>query len=605
MTRSRMAVLPLFFGLLLLSASRPSDAVEVGAYRPDPTLLPARAAVVAPLRIAEALSIAPIAQLNSAEDGARAELEALTAWNGERRPRHPLQVGFARELDRPLHMQVDLGTWSRLIGDRAGDGFLGRSRSGDFVWGTSAAVEGAAALRLELADVDLPAGTRLWVYGLGGEPRAFDLRHLRSDRTLISPVIDGDRIYLEVELPQNRAGESQGFQIRRLHQLVRPRAAVDPAATEADDCLQNGECFDATDFPGIEIARDSAIQFVFTDGGTFVCSATLLNDVNPSTVEPWILTANHCVPTQDVALTMDTAFFYRRTACATTSNSFTLGPFGADLVVASESTDVALVRSLNSGDVPAGAAYAGWTSLRPADGTLLHRISHPANDSLLGVYTQMYSSHQVDDTPEVECFDVGAPLADFLYTLNTNGTGISGGSSGSAIMLANGQVVGQLFGSCGTLPTRDGCGTDESIIDGALATSFPLLAPYIASTGNLCFRDSDTACLLNGKFKVEVEWTTATGTGSGTLMAFNGERAESDESAFFWFFSATNFEMGVKMVDACVAPFNRYWVFVSGLTSQQYLVRVTKMSTGEVETYFNPLNTLPTTEGDTNAFTCP
>ena len=60
-------------------------------------------------------------------------------------------------------------------------------------------------------------------------------------------------------------------------------------------------------------------------------------------------------------------------------------------------------------------------------------------------------------------------------------------------------------------------------------------------------------------------------------MSFNGERAESAESVFFWFFNSSNFEMGVKMVDACVAPFNRYWVFVSGLTSQEYRVRVTKM----------------------------
>ncbi len=605
MMGSRLAALLLTFVPVLLSASRPAEAVEVGAYRPDPTLQPARAAVVAPLRIAEALSIAPFSQLTSAKDGARAELEALATWNGEHRPRHPLQVGFARELERPLRMQVELGTWSGRVGERAGDGFVGRSSTGAFVWGTSAAVEDAAALRIELAEVDLPPGTRLWVYGLGGEPRAFDLRHLRSDRTLISPVIDGDRIYLEVELPQGRVGENQGFTVRRLHELVRPRAEVEPAATEADACLQNGECFDAVDFPGIETARDSAIQYIFTDGDTFVCSATLLNDVNPATVEPWILTANHCVPTQDVALTMDTAFHYRRIACGTTANSFAPGPYGADLVVASAQTDVALVRSLDGDLIPAGVVYAGWTSIRPADGIVLHRISHPLNEALTGVYTQMYSSHQVDDTPPIDCFDAGAPLADYLYTMNTNGTGISGGSSGSAIMQANGQVVGQLFGTCGTPPTRDGCGTDESIVDGAFSTSYPLLAPYIATLGELCFRDVDTACLLNGKFKVEVEWTTATDTGNGRVMAFNGERAESSESAFFWFFNPTNFEMGVKMVDACVAPFNRYWAFVSGLTSQQYRLRVTQMSTGEVETYFNPLNTLPTTEGDTDAFTCP
>ena len=164
----------------------------------------------------------------------------------------------------------------------------------------------------------------------------------------------------------------------------------------------------------------------------------------------------------------------------------------------------------------------------------------------------------------------------FLHSLNLAGTGISGGSSGSPVMRADGIIVGQLLGSCGGPP--DGCGTDENILDGAFATSYPMLAPYLSpGGGGICIRDADTACLLNGKFKVEVDWVTASSAGTGKVMAFNGERAESVESAFFWFFNSTNFEMGVKMVDACVAPFNRYWVFVSGLTSQEYRVRVTKM----------------------------
>ena len=66
-------------------------------------------------------------------------------------------------------MSVEPSTWPGRLGYRVGDGFLSRERKGNFVWGTSAAVDDAGALRLELAEVNLPEGTRFWVYSMGGE----------------------------------------------------------------------------------------------------------------------------------------------------------------------------------------------------------------------------------------------------------------------------------------------------------------------------------------------------------------------------------------------------------------------------------------------------
>ena len=365
MTRTRLAALLLTLAPLALLAASPARAIEVAAYTPDSTLLPARQATPAPLRIAEALSLEPFARLAPAAVAARAELDALEAWNRNRQPRRPTQVGFARDLAVPLRMSVEPSTWPGRLGHRVGDGFLSRERKGNFVWGTSAAVDDAGALRLELAEVNLPEGTRFWVYSMGGEARSFDLRLLRGDGTIVSPVIAGDRIYLEVELPAERLTEAQGFTIRRLHEIVPSGADLEPQSTEADYCLQNGECYDSGDFPGIAVARASAIQYVYTAGGTYVCSATLLNDTDPSTLEPWVLTANHCVPSQGVAQTMDMKFFYRRTACGSNGYNFTFGPDGADLIVTSEQTDMTLVRAQDAADIPAGAAYAGWTSVRP------------------------------------------------------------------------------------------------------------------------------------------------------------------------------------------------------------------------------------------------
>ena len=89
-------------------------------------------------------------------------------------------------------------------------------------------------------------------------------------------------------------------------------------------------------------------------------------------------------------------------------------------------------------------------------------------------------------------------------------------------------------------------------------------------------------------------------------MSFGGQRTENEESVFWWFFSPTNFEMGVKVLNACV-PFlgNKYWVFVSGLTDQGWTVHVRDTQTGATRTYSNAVGHLSTTFADTSAFNCP
>lgn len=122
----------------------------------------------------------------------------------------------------------------------------------------------------------------------------------------------------------------------------------------------------------------------------------------------------------------------------------------------------------------------------------------------------------------------------------------------------------------------------------------------------LCVRDADTACLIGGRFEVEVDWQTGTGTGKAQVMDFGGQRTENDQSVFWWFFGPTNFEMGVKVLQACVPSLgNKYWVFVSGLTDQGWTVRVRDSQTGATKTYMNAPGHLSTTFADTGAFNCP
>ena len=119
-----------------------------------------------------------------------------------------------------------------------------------------------------------------------------------------------------------------------------------------------------------------------------------------------------------------------------------------------------------------------------------------------------------------------------------------------------------------------------------------------------CTRSASTACLQNGRFEVSVSYSTASASGLGQVMSFGGQRAENSESVFYSFFSSTNFEMGLKIINACSFN-NKFWVFISGLTDQGWSVHIRDSQTGATRTYSNALGHLSSTTADTSALPCP
>jgi hypothetical protein len=80
----------------------------------------------------------------------------------------------------------------------------------------------------------------------------------------------------------------------------------------------------------------------------------------------------------------------------------------------------------------------------------------------------------------------------------------------------------------------------------------------------------------------------------------------SDDSGLFYFFNADNWEMLIKVLDACQPPFDRFWVFASATTNVEYTITVTDTQEQVVKTYINPLDHPATPIQDTAAFaTCP
>ena len=117
----------------------------------------------------------------------------------------------------------------------------------------------------------------------------------------------------------------------------------------------------------------------------------------------------------------------------------------------------------------------------------------------------------------------------------------------------------------------------------------------------VCATDETTLCLNQGRFQVKVSWRDFAGaTGPGTVVPFG-----SDDSGLFWFFTADNWEMLVKVLDGCGIN-EHYWVFATATTDVEYTLEVVDSSNGASKTYSNPLGTAAPAITDTSAFaTCP
>lgn len=133
-----------------------------------------------------------------------------------------------------------------------------------------------------------------------------------------------------------------------------------------------------------------------------------------------------------------------------------------------------------------------------------------------------------------------------------------------------------------------------------LALCLLALPARAASPAGTCVDDETTLCLANGRFQVEVTWQSPQSSGLGRVQKL------TQTSGYFWFFAPDNVELVLKIVDACAAPFERFWVFAAGLTNVAVEITVTDTASGETWRHSSALGTPFLPVQDTQAFaTCP
>lgn len=125
-------------------------------------------------------------------------------------------------------------------------------------------------------------------------------------------------------------------------------------------------------------------------------------------------------------------------------------------------------------------------------------------------------------------------------------------------------------------------------------------ATTMASDGP-CAPTASAMCLSSNRFRVQAMFLTPQGQ-NGDAHAVK----LTTDSGYLWFFSDTNIEAIVKVLNACTAGTgNRYWVFAGGLTNVSVFLSVTDTAAAQTRGYPNPQGLAFQPIQDTQAFaTC-
>lgn len=140
----------------------------------------------------------------------------------------------------------------------------------------------------------------------------------------------------------------------------------------------------------------------------------------------------------------------------------------------------------------------------------------------------------------------------------------------------------------------------NTLLSPVLVRGFRFLAAHSYPGGPCEVETPQAICLLGGRYRVELDWRTASGgTGIGREVA----PGLSVDSTLLYFFAPSNWEMLVKVLDGCALSGHR-WVFAAAATNVEWTLTVTDAVTGIHRSWTNPQGVRSPALTDTGAFPC-
>lgn len=344
-------------------------------------------------------------------------------------------------------------------------------------------VDGATAIRLNLR-----ASLTLSAYAIGSAGTIFGPFTIDSGLRWTDLAV-GEEYSLVIFASDNPTAKDESFEItvaavEMLDERFEPARHLAAqfqtgVKTYCNDsrvlpCMVNASCYSNADFPAFTAARQATASLHFVSGSqAYVCTGTLLNDADPDSVVPYLLTANHCINTQVVASTLELYWDFstpcNSSSCVSSTILYQNG--GADLLSTGARPglpDYTLLRLHSTPPAGSGRSYLPVHSGTVGE-VFVYRISHPFG------LPQSYTRSIIRGSDWIGSGACSAlPYPGFLYsTLNIGAT--QGGSSGSAQMLPTGAIIGQLYGNCARGNT---CSQDWDV-DGQMYFTYPRISPFL------------------------------------------------------------------------------------------------------------------------------
>lgn len=388
------------------------------------------------------------------------------------------KIGISRQVEPPIRFVISPNWDKTLSSEQTQSGGLLRIESdGRVSWTTGVRSPNAAGLRLYFSRARLPLGTKIYVYSASGEvhgPYTFDAGF--PVEGFWTHAVFADEVFIEMQLGPVVPPDGAELIVSTVAHLDRLPASARPFAVRDDSCLVDATCESTSDFPAIVSVSQATGQLMFQDAGVaYLCSGTLLNDTI-SSLTPYFLTAHHCFGDQAAASSLEVFWQYRTASCNgpfPSENQFP-STLGSTLLATGTTSDFTFLRLGQS--PPGGSTLLGWTNVdySTAGGVAVYRISHPAPSGV--ALPQSYSKHIIEATPNTNGCKSQGPFIFSSFAIGAT----ADGSSGSAVCLSDGSVIGQLNGICG--PNLNDCDPANSRVDGAFRVTYPSIAQWLNPT---------------------------------------------------------------------------------------------------------------------------
>jgi trypsin-like peptidase len=323
------------------------------------------------------------------------------------------QIGLGRTFDQPITLSsASSNEWVT-------------TSNGARVWSAQVTSEGALGARLHIENLSLPAGASLRVYdptNSNAGSHVITSQDVPPERDLWTETVFSQDVVLECSVPAGVDPALVSFRITELSHIFQ-MPVLQPN-------LKEGTCHnDVTCFPAYATEASGVARITFIDSGnSYLCTGCLLSSsANPGT--DYFLTAHHCIPSQTLASTMECFWFYQTSTCNGTPPSIDSVPHtsgGGDLLATAVGSDFTFLRLKQA--PPGGAAHLSWSTAAPGTGEALVGIHHPT-----GSYKRISFGKFFDSD-------------DSFWAVQWSSGVTEPGSSGSPLLNANHQVIGQLNG---------------------------------------------------------------------------------------------------------------------------------------------------------------